>query len=349
LSAGNGHVVALNGSGFAVGWGNDWQGQVTGPSWRTDIVSLACGSDLTLGLSANGKVYAWGWDIYGVLDVPTSLGDVVSIAAGNRFALATDSEGKLVAWGESSSGQTTVPAGLGPVIMADGGYSHTVALVSESPITRVWSSNIGGIVGMPMAASVVYSAAQTVSASFLPPGLSFDPLSATFTGTPEATGLFNSRVTGQYGNVLTTKIVQFNITMPRSFAEWTQIHFGSSSSALGGPSDDPDSDGIPNIVEFVLSKNPLVADSTTATATTLAIGNQRYLGLTYRRLKGVVDTDTAVEVSADMRSWKSGYPNTIVVSVVDDGDTETITVRDSEPMSLAPHRFIRLRITKSSN
>ena len=284
-----------------------------------------------------------------MLDVPANLGEVVSIAAGNRFALAIDENGKLSAWGQSSDGQTSVPAGLGRVLMADGGFGHAVALVSESPATRVWGSRIACIVGMPMASRVVFSAAETVAAAFLPPGLSFDPVASSFTGTPTSTGLFNTRVTGQYGNARTTKIVQFTFTMPRSFAEWTQIHLNGVNSALASPSADPDNDGVPNVVEFVLFKNPLVADSTTATTSAIAIGNQRYLGLTYRRLKGVVDTDIAVEVSADMRGWQSGYPNTVVMSVVDEGDTELLTVRDSVAIGVAQHRFIRLRITKTGN
>jgi hypothetical protein len=45
-----------------------------------------------------------------------------------------------------------------------------------------------------------------------------------------------------------------------------------------------------------------------------------------------------------LATWQSGPLFTAGVSIVDHGDTETITIRDTTPMSPATPRFIRLKV-----
>ena len=54
-----------------------------------------------------------------------------------------------------------------------------------------------------------------------------------------------------------------------------------------------------------------------------------------------------MEVSADLVTWRSGSGYTADVTVLDQGTTEQVTTRDLTALSAAaPHRFMRLRVTR---
>lgn len=109
---------------------------------------------------------------------------------------------------------------------------------------------------------------------------------------------------------------------------------------LNGPNDDPDRDGVSNLLEFVFGTPPTVPGAPPLTATSfVAISGQSYLQISIPRLRNRLAKLT-VEVSADLSHWDSGDSFTAVVS-----DSATaLVVRDKTPaVPGAARRFMRVK------
>ncbi len=340
IAAGDGYVLAINRDGGTVGWGEDYLEKSSGPGLYENIVDIAASGYGSLALDTAGKVRFWGGNISDAGAALRELGPATVIAAGNFNGLALNSAGRVVVWGSNTYGQRNVPAGLGPVRAIAGAY-HVSALVSEEPLGRFATASIDAIAGLPFVRQLAWSGnTADFRADFLPPGIAFDAGTATLTGTPQSSGIFNIRVTAENGFQHVSQIVQLRIEATRRFEEWAAVHF-PTAGPRGNPLADPDSDGVPNLLEYALHRDPLAADSTpAAVGSTISTGGTAHLALTYERLTDAPDLQFTVEVSGDLTHWQSA---TTAVSVVPYGDTETVTVRDNAPVSPGP-RFMRLRV-----
>lgn len=102
---------------------------------------------------------------------------------------------------------------------------------------------------------------------------------------------------------------------------------------------DPDGDGISNFLEYALGGNPRAPDDASLlrpTPTTVRIGNQTFLKISFRRLISPPPwLRYTVEESSDFKFWLPLDPaQNQLGSPVDDGDgTETVTVFGTIPMS----------------
>ncbi|RYD40293.1 MAG: hypothetical protein EOP85_14510, partial [Verrucomicrobiaceae bacterium] len=340
-------VLALNGKGYVTGWGDDWQGESSGPTKLTDLVAVAAGESLSLGLTQDGQIRAWGWDIYDATTVPADMGEVVHFSASYYRGTATGTDGKLRVWGNGSYEVANVPPGLGPVQMAHGGNYHVVALVGSNAPDHFPLTRIRMVKGLPMNHQVSFvGTADRFSAMALPPGISFDTITGTFSGTPTEAGRFNVRVTAEKGFSRVTRIIPFDSGLPRNFGEWRAVHLGSTGN---GAMDDPDGDSVPNLMEYALNRNPLAAEQGPLVSQDTVMANgQTHLALTYDRPKEITDVRWIVEVSSDLSSWSSGNPATATTSIVDQGNTLRVTTRDAAPLTGAVPRFIRLRVEKTT-
>ena len=132
---------------------------------------------------------------------------------------------------------------------------------------------------------------------------------------------------------------------------WQQANFTPTELAdptISGDTADPDHDGIPNLAEYAFNTNPKTAGlSGLPTMGTVNAGGTNYLTISYEQVLVNTDITYAVQVSGDLATWNSGPGFTALVSVVDHGDgTETVTVRDTVPMSSVLSRFIRVHISR---
>ncbi len=126
--------------------------------------------------------------------------------------------------------------------------------------------------------------------------------------------------------------------------QWRQSNFGSTLNAGTSANDaDPDGDGLRNLLEYALGANPTNTTSgvqpsylfTTASGLT-------YLALDVTRAAIAPDVSYIVEVSPDLAQWFSGPAYTTELT-----NTSTLLrVRDNTPISAAPQRFMRLKITQ---
>ncbi|WP_035601223.1 hypothetical protein [Haloferula sp. BvORR071] len=115
-----------------------------------------------------------------------------------------------------------------------------------------------------------------------------------------------------------------------------------SDVALNGPDDDPDGDGIPNILEYLFGTRPRSRDALPVTPISIVeISGQRYLQISIpRRLDRPATLIT--EVSTDLALWSSGPTYTQVTASAPDA----LLVRALAPLgSATPRLFMRMRAT----
>ncbi len=125
---------------------------------------------------------------------------------------------------------------------------------------------------------------------------------------------------------------------------------GANFTGLDG-SNDEEGDGLINLLEFALARNPFVSDAGNLTPVSLEpSGADRYLTLRYRRPKqGTALLDYKAEVSLALNSstWSSDPADVEELSVVDQGGgVELVTVRARAAISAANRMFLRLRVTR---
>ncbi|MFT5413030.1 MAG: hypothetical protein ACI9NC_005782, partial [Verrucomicrobiales bacterium] len=134
-----------------------------------------------------------------------------------------------------------------------------------------------------------------------------------------------------------------------SYKSWAATH-GLSAEPAAQRLADFDFDGTNNLLEFALDTNPAIADpqklpSATTQAIEVAGQTDDYLTITFRKRRDAPQLAYTVEVGNDLINW---IPATSVVGSVDNGDgTDSITIRDNQPIVDDPRRVMRLRITES--
>jgi len=130
---------------------------------------------------------------------------------------------------------------------------------------------------------------------------------------------------------------------------WTEAIFGPGNPPGSGELDDPDLDGVVNLLEYSGGTDPLSAGSAPITTVgVIASGADDFLTITYTRRRDRVDLSYLVEVSTDLVVWNSGPSYTAEVGPpVDRGDgSETITVRSLIPLATDPRQFLHLAVER---
>ena len=119
-----------------------------------------------------------------------------------------------------------------------------------------------------------------------------------------------------------------------TWSQWQAETLAGETS--NGPNDDPDRDGVPNLLEFVFGTPPKSAGALPAMPVSLVNGHPQ---ITIPRRIDHPAT-LIVEVSADLANWQSGPTYTTVIS---DNPT-ALVVRDLATVDAThPRRFFRLR------
>jgi uncharacterized delta-60 repeat protein len=138
-----------------------------------------------------------------------------------------------------------------------------------------------------------------------------------------------------------------------NFANWLAVNFNSSQQAnplISGSSADPNENGLPNVLEYAFGLNPLVHGSAgpdgLSTMAIQNIGGQNYLTITFRERAPAGDVTYTPQTSAAAAGpWTANAVQ--VGSPVSNGDgTQTVTYRDSTPISAgSPLHFMRVDVT----
>ncbi len=155
----------------------------------------------------------------------------------------------------------------------------------------------------------------------------------------------NGQFIGDTTNTLGRDVAwAFQILPLRPWENWIATNWlPATASSTNGPAADPDGDGIPNALEYALGLNPNAASTAGLPQFSLvAESGETYGALTFTRVKAATDIEYLPSVRSDLNSgaWTT---LTEIVSVVDHGEAETVTVRDSVPCATNATRFYQFR------
>ena len=138
--------------------------------------------------------------------------------------------------------------------------------------------------------------------------------------------------------------LKFLVTGVGATAEYTNwAYLQNIPIGQRGALDDPDNDGLPNLLEFYLAHNPLVAASGGIMATTVEIGGEKYPSIAYVRRKNVGGITGEVQVASGLNL--ATLFSVVELSTTDNGDgTENVIVRSALPLSQQPQQFFRIAV-----
>lgn len=125
----------------------------------------------------------------------------------------------------------------------------------------------------------------------------------------------------------------------RSYDQWAAVEL--PAEAESGAVEDPDQDGLPNLLEFVFGTLPTGHGPRPAvTVVVTGIDGRSYQEMHVPRVPDR-EAELVVEVSGDLYLWESGPGKTVVVT----DSPEQLVVRDLTPLEdSGPTRFMRLRV-----
>jgi hypothetical protein len=135
------------------------------------------------------------------------------------------------------------------------------------------------------------------------------------------------------------------------FDLWRSTNFTAmelTNPAVSGEGAAPAGDGVPNLAKYYLGlpAKTVAPPDRLPQGSLLTVSNLLHLALIYERDKAALDVNSIAEVSPDFAGWFSGPDYTETADVTDLGVRERITVRDRTPISAAPARFMRLRLSR---
>jgi hypothetical protein len=165
----------------------------------------------------------------------------------------------------------------------------------------------------------------------------------TVTVTPAANQTGTATITVTVGDGDLTASAAFILTVTPNFSSWISAYPG-----VGGQTafvDDPDADGLNNLLEYGLGSNPSAA-STAPAAQVVNLSGQDYLQIQWTRPNDRGDITTTGEVSATLAAWSAaiGEVSTTIAPAPAAPGFETVTVRDLSPLATSPRRFLRARV-----
>ena len=94
-----------------------------------------------------------------------------------------------------------------------------------------------------------------------------------------ATGAYDNGPSSTPRNLQLSELDFYERAQPGTFGDWQLHHFTDAqltNTVIGIAPADPDGDGVPNLLEFVVGGDPLVADATNAVLKATATGGQFY-------------------------------------------------------------------------
>jgi surface-anchored protein len=129
------------------------------------------------------------------------------------------------------------------------------------------------------------------------------------------------------------------------FALWQKVHWLQGTAALtNGPWADPENDGLCNALEYASQLDPISFTTNNRPAFSFVTNGPNVYGAwTFRRIKSVPDLlyEPAATSLLSSPTWEV---LTNPVSLIDEGEMETVTLRDHRVLGTTPTRFLQHRV-----
>ena len=276
----------------------------------------------------------------GVLRVDGSLasGDLMSVAGGTLAGTGTVNRavlldaGGVIRPGSASPGSTLTAAS----VTWNGGGAIAIDLASGNRLTVAGALNRGsaGPLHVELAASAPLAIGTVVTlATFA----STNAVAADFSygGLPDCRGVF----------IVGPTSLAFLVTGAGPTAAYTDWAYQTGLPAdLQGPALDPDDDGLVNLLEFLLARDPLHTNVSGIIATTVVVDGQRFPAVTFVRRLDLGGVTFGVRTSADL-----AFANLLGVEQVsataNGAGLEQVVIRSVVPLTQQPNQFFRLAAT----
>ncbi len=176
--------------------------------------------------------------------------------------------------------------------------------------------------------------------------------SLTLGGTTYTSGTFSSSTPAAAGFITGTGSIQVNSGAPSGFATYIN-GFGSIPANMKGPSDDPDSDGINNLLEYALNGNASVSNTSILPKLVVTATDFEF---TYSRLDlSLSDTVQSFQYGSTLTGWTSilipagpgvSSVGIATVTITDIGTTDTVKVSIPKSAAVGGKLFGRLQVIK---
>jgi autotransporter-associated beta strand protein len=258
------------------------------------------------------------------LEASRSFAGRITDGATNTVALVLDSPGRTQTFTgiHTYTGPTSVKAGA--LALAAGSLTSPVTVAA------------GAVLGFTLNSPVVSSAALTldpgaairITGTPAAPGYTLIS-AASITGTPA----LESAISGYELVIDGTDLKLKATTTTGGFASWITGTFanGNVPADQQGPADDPDNDGIENLLEFALNGDPTASDPAILPALD-ASGSTFFFTFT-RREESAADTTQIFQYGSDLDGWTdvivpaaSATVAAATITVTDNGTTETVEI-----------------------
>lgn len=302
---------------------------VTAPTITTEpaSVSVAAGASASFTVVASGTspiTYQWykgtvgsGTLISGATSATYTIASVSAANTGTYYVVVTNSAGTDTSSAATLSLSATAPAiteqPVSQTVEVGASAAFTVVATGTSPLTYQWYKGTE-----ELGTSATYSIASAALSH---------------------AGSYYVIVSNSAGTA-TSNTVTLSVTEP--YAEFLSLH-GLSASTVDA---DPDGDGIPNLLEFVLGGDPTTADSgIQPTATYTTVNDSPALVFSFYAVSALGSVGWAVEYGSDLSTWTTAVAgeNGVTIDSTASGTgvnlvTVTIPTTDSRT-------FSRLRLT----
>ncbi len=130
-------------------------------------------------------------------------------------------------------------------------------------------------------------------------------------------------------------------TPAQTFVQWTSAHFpGVSNPGITGPAADPDGDGLPNLLEYLLGTDPNVRDAPDSALNCAGDGNGHLL-FVFRLSKNLTGASYTLQQSTDLHDWTD---TGITPEISSDQGSYSI-LQAAVPQGENSRLFLRLRVS----
>jgi alpha-tubulin suppressor-like RCC1 family protein len=367
ISKGGNHCLALCSDGTIAAWGSNQYGQLgDGTTTTTDIpvavkggamygkkvIAVTTGLYHSMALCSDGCLLTWGNNSAGQLGNNTTANSTQPVVVSGKGVLRGKtikalsqgaelhsvvicSDGTVATWGSNSNGQLGRSSSLGglltpetvdmggelagkKVVSISSGWRHNIAVCSDGTVVT-WGDNSYGQLGN----NTTFS--------------SWKPVKVIDTG--ELHG--KKALSGAGG-------LQSHVIMAEAnegYFSWISELNGTYDRRL---SSDPDSDGIPNLLEYVLHGNPGV--SQTAILPTVSEDGENLVFSFKRLADSEGDTVQEFQTSSDMVVWTSvslaaAVENRIALGETDANGDQQVTI--TLPKTPGVPLFGRLKVGRT--